>query len=281
MLSHYPGDQESLQKADMTRAHYLHMLSSMIDIIRQQSKVEWIGYGDDCTRYFFAKIKKRKTNTYILSIQDDQGHTRQGFSEVKHVMQLDPQVIVTGNTLTVEQQLKLCTPFTDQEIKTVMFSIPNIKSPDSDGFSSGFFKVTWQMTGEIVREVIQQFFHTGIMPSFLGETKLVMLPKAPNPTHAKEFRPISCCSVIYKCITKRLCLRLIEVLPHLIHQNEGAFIKEMELLFNILICQVITRGYSRKGVSPRCIMKIDLQKAFDSVHWDFLKELLHHLKFPL
>ena len=59
----------------------------MIDIIKQQSKAEWIGYGDDSTRYFFAKIKKRKTDTYILSIQDDQGQTRQGFIEVKEVMQ--------------------------------------------------------------------------------------------------------------------------------------------------------------------------------------------------
>jgi len=51
--------------------------------------------------------------------------------------------------------------------------------------------------------------------------------------------------------------------------------------FNILICQDIARGYSRKGISPRCIMKIDLQKAFDSVHWKFLKELLYYLKFPM
>jgi len=27
-------------------------------------------------------------------------------------------------------------------------------------------------------------------------------------------------------------------------------------------------------------MKIDLQKAFDFVRWDFIKELLYHLKFP-
>ena len=27
-------------------------------------------------------------------------------------------------------------------------------------------------------------------------------------------------------------------------------------------------------------MKIDLHKAFDSVHRDFLRELLNHLKFP-
>jgi len=37
--------------------------------------------------------------------------------------QLDPKVIATSNTLIVEQQLKLCAPFTDQEIKSVMFSI--------------------------------------------------------------------------------------------------------------------------------------------------------------
>ena len=60
----------------MTRAHYLQILSSVIDIIRQQSKAEWIGYGDDSTRYLFGKIKKRKIDTYILSIQYDQEHTR-------------------------------------------------------------------------------------------------------------------------------------------------------------------------------------------------------------
>jgi len=42
----------------------------------------------------------------------------------------------------------LCAPFTDQEIKIALFSIPNIKSPGPDGFSSGYFKATWHITGE-------------------------------------------------------------------------------------------------------------------------------------
>jgi len=58
------------------------------------------------------------------------------------MQQLNPKVITIGNTLAVEQQLKLCAPFTDQEIKSVMFSIPNTKSPSPDGFNSGFFKAT-------------------------------------------------------------------------------------------------------------------------------------------
>ncbi|KAJ8419799.1 hypothetical protein Cgig2_030528 [Carnegiea gigantea] len=260
-FSEEPGNLEWRQKEEMARAHYMHIMSLVIDIIRQQSKAEWISCGDDYTRYFFAKIKRRKTATYIFSIQDDQGQTRQGFLEVKEVMykyyknllgrqcsvrqQLDPNVIGIGNTLTVEQQLKLCAPFTDQEIKSVMFLIPNTKSLGPDGFCSGFFKATWHITGELLRGIIHHFSIIGLMLSFLGETKLVLLPKVLNPTQVKEFRPISCCNVIYKCIAKLLCTRLKEVLPHLIHQYQGAFVKERELLFNIFICQDIAKGYSR------------------------------------
>jgi len=49
----------------------------------------------------------------------------------------------------------------------------------------------------------------------------------------------------------------------------------------MLICQDLARGYQRKHISPGCILKIDLQKAFDSIHWGFLKEFLTALKFPL
>lgn len=43
---------------------------------------------------------------------------------------------------------------------------------------------------------------------------------------------------------------------------------------NILLCQELVGGYHlNKGLS-RCVLKIDLQKVYDSVHWDFLFGLL-------
>ena len=183
---------------------------------------------------------------------------------------IDLEVIDRGNTLPIDLQMKLCGPFSAKDIKEAIFLIPNLKSPGPDGFSSGFFKATWHITGELVCNAIQQFFQSSYMPPFPRQTKLILLPKVPNPTQVKDFWPISCCSVIYKCIAKLLCSRLKEVLPHLIQQPLGAFVKGRELLFNILISQDIVRGYTRKGISPRCIMKIDLHKAFDSVRWGFI-----------
>jgi len=59
------------------------------------------------------------------------------------------------------------------------------------------------------------------MLGFLGETKLALIPKVSNPTQAKEFRPIYCYDVIYKCVAKLLSIRLKEVLPYLIRQYQG------------------------------------------------------------
>ena len=120
--------------------------------------------------------------------------------------------------------------------------------------------------GPLVCNAIHHFLAIASLPPSFGITKLVLLPKVSPPTHAKDFRPISYCSVIYECIAKLLCSKLKEVLPHIIQQEQGAFIKGRELLFNILICQDIVQGYTRKGISPRAIMKLDLRKAFHSIH---------------
>lgn len=49
---------------------------------------------------------------------------------------------------------------------------------------------------------------------------------------------------------------------------------------NILLSHELVKGYDRKNLSPRCMIKIDLQKAYDSVEWPFVKYLLLGLGFP-
>jgi len=129
----------------------------------------------------------------------------------------------------------LCQYFTTMSIKNALFSTPNIKSPGPNGFNSGFFKHTWHSLGALVCSAVREFFTKGNMPSYLSETKLVLIPKVDHPHNVSEYRPILCCNVIYKVISKLLCVRLKEVLPSLIDQSQGVFIKGRELLYNVLI----------------------------------------------
>jgi len=55
---------------------------------------------------------------------------------------VDQQVIELGQYLTIKQQIQLCNPFNDSNIKEALFSIPNHKSPWPDRFNSGFYKAT-------------------------------------------------------------------------------------------------------------------------------------------
>ncbi|XP_074283048.1 uncharacterized protein LOC141607596 [Silene latifolia] len=101
-----------------------------------------------------------------------------------------------------------------------------------------------------------------------------------RPTSVKHFRPISCCNVIYKTISKIMCTRLALVLPDIISKNQGAFVKGRSILENILICQDLVRLYNRGMASPRCMFKLDLQKAYDIIEWKFVDQMLEDLKFP-
>ncbi|KAJ8419243.1 hypothetical protein Cgig2_006407 [Carnegiea gigantea] len=131
----------------------MKITSSTFDLIKQQSKAEWISQGDDCTKYFFAKIMHRKAKTFMYAINDDQGQHHTGFHEVAAVLhQYYHKLLGPSN---------LCKPFSEKDIKDALFSIPNLKSPGPDGYNSGFFKTTWPLLGGLNCDTIHRFFHTG------------------------------------------------------------------------------------------------------------------------
>lgn len=89
-----------------------------------------------------------------------------------------------------------------------------------------------------------------------------------------EYRPISCCNVIYKCITKVLANRLLPGLVEVVSLNQGAFIPGRSIGENILLAQALVSEYHRDKRPPRCILKVDLMKAYDFVSWEFLLHCL-------
>lgn len=96
----------------------------------------------------------------------------------------------------------------------------------------------------------------------------------------RDYRPIACCNVLYKVVSKILANRLKTLLPRIIAENQSAFVKGRLLMENVLLVSEIVKDYHKEEISPRCAMKIDISKAFDSVQWTFLLNSLLAMGFP-
>ncbi|XP_070026553.1 secreted RxLR effector protein 78-like [Nicotiana sylvestris] len=66
----------------------------------------------------------------------------------------------------------------------------------------------------------------------------------------------------------------------LIDNTQSAFVSGRVITDNIILSHKLVKGYGRKGVSPRCMMKLDMQKAYDSIEWPFMEQVLNSLAFP-
>ncbi|XP_060200869.1 uncharacterized protein LOC132629158 [Lycium barbarum] len=67
----------------------------------------------------------------------------------------------------------------------------------------------------------------------------------------------------------------------IIDGSQAAFVPRRVITDNILLSHELVKGYTRKGVSARCMIKIDMQKAYDSLEWGFLEQVLVVLNFPV
>ncbi|GJQ99422.1 RNA-directed DNA polymerase, eukaryota, reverse transcriptase zinc-binding domain protein [Tanacetum coccineum] len=141
--------------------------------------------------------------------------------------------------LSSNEASKMVKPITDNEIKKAMLSNYDNKAP-----------------GE------------------LNTTIISLIPKISTPLFVIDFRPIAYCNVVYKCISKVVTERIKGCLDKLINKNQSAFIPRRLIQDNILLAQDLMHGYNRSGGPKRVAFKIDMQKAYDTVSWEFMENLL-------
>ena len=131
--------------------------------------------------------------------------------------------------------MSLESPISDDEIQKVLFSLKDNKALDPDGFSVGFFKKAWSIGGSDSINAIRSFFISGRLLKQVNATTITLIPKVPNPSAIKDFRPISYCNTIYKCIAKIIANRIKRVLLDLIGPFKSTFVEGRNISDNMLL----------------------------------------------
>ncbi|WVZ80204.1 LOW QUALITY PROTEIN: hypothetical protein U9M48_027698 [Paspalum notatum var. saurae] len=123
-------------------------------------------------------------------------------------------------------------------------------------------------------------FDAGNNLQSLNSAFITLIPKKDGVVHVKDYHPISLVHSFAKLVTKIFANRLAGRLHELVSPNQSAFIKGRSIQDNFLLVQQTTR-FLHLQKQARILLKIDITKAFDSVSWSFLLEVLWKLGFGL
>ncbi|GAU50504.1 hypothetical protein TSUD_409790 [Trifolium subterraneum] len=183
--------------------------------------------------------------------------------------------------LTKTKKKSLLRPITKEELSVALNSMKPYKAPGPDGFQCIFFKQYWHIVGDDIFNMVKTAFQSGYFDPAISDTLISLIPKIDPPTSFRDFRPISLCNVVYKIITKVLVHRLRPILNTIIGPYQSSFLPGRGTSDNAIVLQEIIHFMRRsKRKKGYVAFKLDLEKAFDNVNWEFLKSCLHDFGFP-
>ncbi|WKA03336.1 hypothetical protein VitviT2T_021451 [Vitis vinifera] len=258
---------------------------------KQKAKVKWVKEGD-CNSKFYHKVANgRRNRKYIKELENERAlvlkNAESITEEILHYFEklyTNPTGESWGvegldwSTISEENALRLDSPFTEEEISKAIFQLDRDKALGPDGFTIAVFQECWDVIKEDLVRVFAEFHRSGIINQSTNASFIVLIPKKSLSKRISDFKPISLITSLYKIIAKVLfgCLR--GVLHETIHYTQGTFVQGRQILDAVLIANEIVDERRRLG-EEGVVFKIDFEKAYDHMKWDFLDHVLEKKGF--
>nr|GEV22872.1 RNA-directed DNA polymerase, eukaryota, reverse transcriptase zinc-binding domain protein [Tanacetum cinerariifolium] len=223
--------------------------------LAQKVKIKWAIEGNENSSFFHGMLNKKRTSMSVRGVMvdgvwvDDPHKVKKEFLDHFSARFCKPNkkgvsiLMDFPNKISAAQLRDLECEVSDEEIKRAVWDCGTEKAPGPDGFTFGFFRR----------------FDTLFMVTWL-------------------LLPISLIGSFYKIIAKNLANRLVGVLDDIVNEVQTAFIKDSQILDGPFILNEVLQWCKTKK-KQALMFKVDFKKAYDSVRWDFLDEVLRKFGF--
>ncbi|KAJ9557471.1 hypothetical protein OSB04_012085 [Centaurea solstitialis] len=254
-----------------TDSEIMELQRAEITNLKQRAKVRWAIEGDENSRRNF--IHGLSINGCWVTDPSLIKETALHFFENKFSDNSTSRPSFRSNlfkTLSDAQQQLLEAPFSELEVKQAIWDCGGDKSPGPDGFSLLFYKTFWSTIKGDLMKAIKHFEEYASLGQGCNSSFITLIPKCADPLSLCDFRPI--------IIAKAMANRLKSVIAHVIGEEQTGFIQGRSILEgSIIISEVIswTKASKRKDF----VLKVVFDKAFDSVSWEFLDEVMEQMRF--
>ena len=243
-------------------------------MLRQKSRIDWIALGDGNTRFFHQAIQRRIFKSSINKILFE-GRWISDSIQIREIFFMYYSQFFKNNhaemlglgsvalpTLSLNSKRFLVSCISEQEMEIALHDLSDNKAPGPDGMNIKSLKFLWPF----IKDRMSSF-------SFIA-----LIPKIPCPATVKDFRPISLINSSIKVPLKILASRLATQMHTLVSDNQSGFIKGRQAAESISIAKEVAHSILSKK-NRGFILKLDFEKAFHSVNWEFLDSTLIRMNF--
>lgn len=254
-----------------------------------RARCRWLKAGDRNTRFFHALASSRQRRNTITNLTHE-GQEITGDEEIRRVFR-DHMLSILGSensALRFDSMALyphnpdlsfLGQPFTQVEIEVAVTQLASNKASGPDGLPNEFLKMHWNSIKDDVFTMVQAFYDHRLDLAPINRANIILIQKKETPRRVEDYRPISVINAVPKLISKILANRLRGVLSDLISPCQTAFVQGRQISDNFNATREILHHLAKTG-NPIMFVKIDFAKAFDSVNWMFLFDIMQSRGFP-
>lgn len=256
---------------------------------QEKAKVNWHTDGDRNTTYFHRVTKIKNATKLISSLRiNDQVTTNQQLIS-DHIVHYYKNLfcansVVLQDLFLAEEAIPnlvndnintMLTMIPSQvEIKKAVFDLNKDGAPGPDGFGAFFYQTYWDIVSDDVTKAVLEFFtRSWLLPNFNANT-LILIPKTSNADTVDQYRPIAMANFKFKIISKIIVDRLARILPGIVSEEQRGFIQGRNIKNCICLASEAVNLLHKKSYGRNLALKIDISKAFDTLDWSFLLNVL-------